>query len=201
MNKNYDRLLSIKTKNKGSFVNQSSKYKPYEATPYSLLHTLFTNYPLKKTDVFVDFGSGKGRLLFYVHYLFGAKVVGVEKDIHLYEKTLNNKKNYLQKFNVNSSFINIHYCLAEQYEIKAKENKFYFFNPFSEEIFQKVINNIVKSVQTYPRTVDLILYYPHDNYIKYLKTTAFQCIQKVKVPGLSKINKNERFLIFRFEEK
>lgn len=200
MHKDYDRLLAVKTKNIGMNSDLSEKYNPYEATPYSILHALFNEYKLEETDVFVDFGSGKGRLLFYVHNLFGSSVTGIEMDQYLYKKTVKNKQKYLQKIKRKNDFITVERCYAEDYDVKAIENKFYFFNPFSVTIFAKVINNIIKSVEVNKRDVDVILYYPIEDYIEYLEEhTEFKCIQEVKVPGLYNINQSERFLIYRLE--
>lgn len=200
MLKNYDNLFYIKTTNTGTRSDQSSNYNQYEATPYSILYALFQAYELEKTDGFVDFGCGKGRLLYYVHNHFGASVTGIEMDEQLYEKALANKANYLRANESKDGSIHVECCLAEDYDIKETENKFYFFNPFSVEIFMEVINNILESVEQKERDVDVILYYPTTEYVEYLESNpSFELAQEVKVPGLYEINHNERFLIFRFK--
>lgn len=200
MHKDYDHLLAVKTKNTGMNTDLPTKYNPYEATPYSILYALFEQYKLEETDVFVDFGCGKGRLLFYVHNLFGSSVTGIEMDKYLYKKTVQNKEKYLRKIKRHNDFITVECCYAEDYEVKEVENKFYFFNPFSVAVFEKVISNILKSVETKQREIDVILYYPTNDYIEYLeKNTPFECVQEVRVPGLYNINNSERFLIFRLE--
>lgn len=200
MHKNYDRLLYIKTANTGTRSDQSLNYHPYEATPYSILYALFQVYELEPIDSFVDFGCGKGRLLFYVHNRFRASVTGIEMDEQLYQKTLENKKKYLHETEIRDDSIHVEWCSAENYEVKETENKFYFFNPFSVQIFMKVINNILHSVGRNRRDVDVILYYPTTEYIQYLeKYTLFELMKEIKVPGLYKRNNNERFLIFRLK--
>lgn len=197
MHKDYDNLLYIKTTNTIVRAENSPHYHHYEATPYSILYTLFEEYKLQRTDSFVDFGSGKGRLLFYVHNLFGASVTGVEMNEYLHKKTKKNKKRYLKQAKQKAE-IQLECCLAEEYLVKATNNVFYFFNPFSVQIFMKVINNILDSVERYPREIDLILYYPSTVYIHYLeRNTSFKLLKEVRVPGLYKINENERFLIYR----
>lgn len=201
MNKDYDNLLYIKTGNTGVRPEKSLHYHHYEATPYSIIHTLFETYELQNYDRFVDFGSGKGRLLFYVHNLFGTSVTGVEMNEHLHKKTKENKKKYLKHASKKGDIL-LECCLAEEYEVKETDNVFYFFNPFSIQIFMKVINNILKSVEQHPREIDIILYYPSSVYIQYLeRSTSFKLLQEVQVPGLYKINENERFLIYRLEVK
>lgn len=200
MNKDYDKLLHIKTTNLGIRPDQSSHYNHYEATPYSILYTLFQAYKLEKTDGFVDFGSGKGRLLYYVHYLFGASVTGIEMNEKLHLATLQNKETYLRKGKRQRNPIQIECCLAEDYQVKQTDNCFYFFNPFSIQIFMKVVRNILKSVEQKDRQIDIILYYPTTEYIHYLEAkTSFELLQEVQVPGLYQKNENERFLIYRLK--
>lgn len=199
MHKDYDNLFYIKTTNTTVRAEDSPHYYHYEATPYSILHTLFEEYELQQNDSFVDFGSGKGRLLFYVHNLFGVSVTGVEMNEYLHKKTWKNKKRYLKNSKQREE-IQLECCLAEEYLVKASNNVFYFFNPFSIQIFMKVINNILDSFESHPRKIDLILYYPSAVYIHYLKRiTSFKLLKEVKVPGLYNINENERFLIYRLE--
>ena len=45
----------------------------YEPTPYEVLDELFTFYTPNKTDVFVDYGCGMGRLNFYIEKLWKTK--------------------------------------------------------------------------------------------------------------------------------
>lgn len=200
MNKDYDKLLHIKTTYLGIYPDQSSHYNHYEATPYSILYTLFRDYQLEKTDGFVDFGSGKGRLLYYVHSLFGSAVTGIEMNEKLHQVTLQNKETYLRKGKKHGNPIQIECCLAEDYQVQKVDNCFYFFNPFSVQIFMKVVRNILESVEEEERSVDIILYYPTTEYIHYLETkTSFELLQEIQIPGLYPKNENERFLIYRLE--
>lgn len=81
--------------------------------------------------------------------------------------------------------------------IPPDANRFYFFNPFSVNVFRQVIANIIESVETVPRPVDVILYYPADEYLHYLNDeTPFQYVQTVRLPLK---NLHERFLIYRFD--
>lgn len=201
MHKDYDQLLSVRTVNSGIYVDQLPDYHPYEATPYSTLHILFKSYQLKETDELVDFGCGKGRLLFYVHSHFEIAVTGIEMENQLYQKTLRNKQKYYQKAKHKEGSIQVKWCFAEDYQIKNTENKFYFFNPFSVEIFATVVQNILDSIEKNQREVDIILYYPSIEYIEHIeKNTPFILMKEVNVPGLHKINNRERFLIYRLTD-
>jgi SAM-dependent methyltransferase len=193
----YDELLNIETEGNQRGYNKSFHYHRYEPTPYQALEKLFAEYELTSSDHIVDFGCGKGRLNFFIHYLFGASVTGVEMNEELYEEAIENKANYLIKAK-NKGEIQFQCCLAEKYEINPLDTRFYFFNPFTIPIFWKIINNILVSVEKYKREVDLILYYPSEDYIYYLENnTLFELIKEIQLPGLYENNANERFLIYR----
>jgi SAM-dependent methyltransferase len=194
---NYDELLNIETEGNQRGYNKSFHYHRYEPTPYHALEKLFAEYELTSSDHIVDFGCGKGRLNFFIHYLFHASVTGVEMNEKLYEEAMENKANYLIKAK-NKGEIQFQCCLAEKYEINPLDNTFYFFNPFTIPIFWKIINNILVSVEKSKREVDVILYYPSEDYIYYLENhTLFEIIKEIQLPGLFENNANERFLIYR----
>jgi len=194
---NYDVLLNIETEGNQRGYNKSFHYHRYEPTPYHALERLFAEYELTSSDHIVDFGCGKGRLNFFIHYLFHASVTGVEMNEKLYEEAMENKANYLIK-SKNKGEIRFQCCLAEKYEINPLDNTFYFFNPFTIPIFWKIINNILVSVEKNKREVDVILYYPSEDYIYFLENnTLFELIKEIQLPGLYENNANERFLIYR----
>ena len=201
MNDNdYDRLLRIKTAGTREWLNQSSHYNRYEATPYLALDELFCEYELKREDGVVDFGCGKGRLAFYLHHRFQVSVVGIEMSAQLYQEALENQASYRQKGKQIGGSIRFEHCLAEDYEVEQTDNCFYFFNPFSIQLFRKVIDRILLSVEQRQRTIDIVLYYPTAEYIYFLENeTPFALHKEVKVPGLYEKNDNERFLVFRLE--
>lgn len=195
---NYDESLNIETEGNQKGYNKSFHYHRYEPTPYKALEKLFAEYELNSTDHIVDFGCGKGRLNFFIHDLFCASVTGVEMNEKLYQEALENKARYLIKAKEHKGEIQFQCCLAEKYEIRPLDNRFYFFNPFTIPIFWKIINNILASVEEYKREVDVILYYPSEDYIFYLENhTLFELLKEVQLPGLYENNANERFLIYR----
>lgn len=128
----YDQLLNINTKQDRNVKGGYSVYDhPYEPTPYSALEELVRNHEISENDHIVDFGCGLGRLNFFFHYHFGASVAGIEKDKVYYEKALQNLESYRNKSKRNSDRISFQCCHAEEYQIGAGDNQFYFFNPFS----------------------------------------------------------------------
>ncbi|NLW23089.1 MAG: SAM-dependent methyltransferase [Tissierellia bacterium] len=193
----YDRRLSIKTVGIREWRDGSSHYNRCESTPYSALDKLFQSYKINKGDRLVDFGCGRGRVLFYIHDRFQIPVTGIEVHDKTYEEALDNKMSYRQRAKHIKAPISIEYGLAEHYEIKAEDNIFYFFNPFSVKIFKKVVNNILKSTKTERRQMDIILYYPMPEYKIFLKkNTPFRLVDKIWVSDSN--NNYEKFLIYRF---
>lgn len=192
--KYFDDLLNIQTCGEQKGFHESFHYHRYEPTPYEALEKLFAEYELKSSDRVVDFGCGKGRLPFYVHHKFDTSAVGVEMSKVFYGEAVGNLHNYMGE----KEGIEFQCCLAQEYGIAAEDNRFYFFNPFTVQIFIKVVNNILQSGVEHPREVDIILYYPSEDYIFYLEnSTGFELIKEV---DLGKQNENERFLVYRFNQ-
>lgn len=193
----FEKILNIKTSGDQKVFYDSFHYNRYEATSYDALETLFKDYKLNESDSIVDFGCGKGRLNFYLNYSFNCHATGIEMNNYFYDMAFDNKKDYLKKHNKKEDKINFIKCFAENYEIKATDNKFYFFNPFSVQIFMKVLSNILISVEEFERTVDIILYYPSEDYIYYIeKCTAFTLKKEIRLPDLYELDGRERFLVY-----
>lgn len=196
----YEKLLNIKTAGEQKIFNQSSHYHRYEPTSYSVLELLSTQYDFTAADHIVDFGCGKGRLNFYLTHFFDATVTGIEMNTFYYKQAVDNKRDYLKKHKKSINKINFLNCLAEEYTINPSDNKFYFFNPFSLQIFIKVIGTILASVAGYERTVELILYYPSYDYRYFLENnTPFVFVNEIKSPDLTDHDPRQSFLIYRLD--
>ncbi|MGL4338034.1 MAG: SAM-dependent methyltransferase [Turicibacter sp.] len=194
--KDYEKLLNIQTSGDQLGFNRSLHLNRYEPTLYEHLDILLKHYPIHCTDHVIDFGCGKGRLNFYLHHTTKATITGIEMNEEFYEAALQNKIAYLKKNKKSEDKIHFICCYAQDYNIQPQDNKFYFFNPFSVQIFMKVIENILISLETNSREVDLILYYPADDYIYYLEScTAFEFIQEVPLSN-HKRDPRERFAIY-----
>lgn len=196
----YEDLLNIKTTGEKLWDENIAHYHPYQATAYFALEILFRRYIVDKNDNIVDFGCGKGRLIFYINYFYKARVTGVEMDKNYYRDCLMNKESYLEHHQANANDIDFVCCFAQDYKIKPEENKFYFFNPFSIHIFRQIIKNILSSLDKTERKIQLILYYPSEDYIYYLENnTAFVLIDEIPLDELYFYDINERFLIYELD--
>lgn len=192
---NYDKLLHIKTEEIQLGFNKSYHYHRYEPTPYEHLEQLFQEFPLHETDHIVDFGCGKGRLNFFIHYLFQSAVTGIEMNEEFYQDALVNLEQYTKRRKRQKEKIHFYLGTAEAYSIKKEENYFYFFNPFSIQIFQKIVRNIMYSLEEENREVKLILYFPSDEYRFFMDNhPSFSKVGEVQV-GTNK--DKDQFILYK----
>lgn len=197
--KQFDQMLQIRTSGLREWRKHKEDYNRYEATPYRALNQLFQSYKLQPTDRVVDFGCGRGRVAFYIHYHYNIPVTGIENNDLTFEEALKNKAVYEQKNRHLSAPIHFEFGLAENYQVHPEDNVFYFFNPFSINIFKKVVRNILHSVYKNERTVDIILYYPLPEYKTFLKNkTPFKLINKIR--AYKEHGKYGIFLVYRLDE-
>lgn len=160
----WDKLLHIKTTGRDDSHSDQYRY-PYEPTPYPVLERLANSGLIRKKDVILDYGCGKGRVDFFLSYQTKAKTIGIEYDERIYQAAVDNQKTAV--LGAKTEFVPVR---AEEYEVPIEVNRFYFFNPFSVELLRKVMARIIESYYKNPREVFLFFYYPSDEYVSYLMT-------------------------------
>lgn len=158
----WDKLLKIKTTGRDDSRADLFRYS-YEPTPYLVLERLANSGLIRKNDVVLDYGCGKGRVGFFLSYQTRAKSIGIEYDERIYERAVENQKVAISSDRV--YFIN---QSAEDYQVPSDVNRCYFFNPFSIEILRKVMSRIIESYYLQPREIFLFFYYPSEEYVSYL---------------------------------
>lgn len=160
----WDKLLKIKTTGRDDSNADQYNY-PYEPTPYSVLERLANSGLIRKKDVVLDYGCGKGRVDFFLSYQTRANTIGIEYDERIYQGAIAN-----QKAAVSGGRTRFELANAETYVVPPDVNRCYFFNPFSVELLRKVTARIMESYYEYPREILLFFYYPSDEYVSYLMT-------------------------------
>ena len=191
----WDKLLQIKTTGRDE-TNADEYHHPYEPTPYSVLERLAKSGLIGKDDVVLDYGCGKGRVGFFLSYRTKARTIGIEYDDRIYESALENRKTTISR--VKSDFV---LTRAEEYEVPPDVNRCYFFNPFSVEIFRKVMARITESWYENPREVFLFFYYPTDEYISYLMTVdELDFYDEIECGDLFVGDARERIMIFQLPD-
>lgn len=169
-----------------------------ESTSYKDLDRFIHYYDLLDNAKLVDYGSGKGRIVFYFNYVLDIPTTGLEVNEVAFSHFQQNYINYQEKFPAKAKDVSLVEMKAEQYHVKDDENTFYFFNPFTVKIFEKVIERIEYSLKENPRVADVILYYPGFDYTLYMdKYSQFDLVQTIKTP-MYYINNRECFKVFRY---
>ena len=159
----WDLKLNIKT-SVYDYSQEDYQNYGYDPTPYVVLEQLVKLNILKKDDVIVDYGCGKGRIGFFLHNQVGCRTICVDHNKRLIKKANNNLENYGQTDDI--QFI---YSKAEKY-VPDEANRFYFFNPFSSKIFRQVLRRIEESNKRNPRDILIFFYYSTIEYKMYLPT-------------------------------
>lgn len=123
----------------------------YSVTPVGHIRDILSRFPISPQDNFLDVGCGKGQVLRYATEFPFGKIEGIEIDEELYEIAKRNmSKLCLEKR------VEIAHCDALKFEKYSAYNCYFFYTP----VVRLVLDKIVKSLDTNPRTVR-ILYYNH----------------------------------------
>lgn len=157
----WDKIRSLDTEKNHSLaeLNLSSKrsvgYRPSEIP---IFYKIMKSLDIRESDVFLDLGAGKGRVMVLAGHFPFRRVIGVEisdKLVKICERNLEvmkNKKKYCD--------FSIIHDDAANYRIPHDVTIVYCYNPFQLEVLNKVILHIKESVRNNPRTVRLIYYNP-----------------------------------------
>ena len=174
-------------------------YFRYEPTSYSGLICAFDEMDtvISRYDRLVDFGCGKGRVLFYANQRYQCEVCGIEVDENLYETALDNRAYYNTRFRGSLERIELINGKAEDYEIHREDTIFYFFNPFEINIFSLVVTHILDSVHAFPRRIFVMMYYPKEEYRDFLRDKGFKLYKIVKLPTYE-MDYDEKVVIYEY---
>jgi SAM-dependent methyltransferase len=133
-------------------VRQGCRYQPTGVGAFKLIMEALE---LPPGGVFVDFGCGKGRVLLLAACYPFARIVGVEFSEELCAIARTNIKKFKAKEMIAAS-IDIVQEDATLYAFKDDETVLYFFHPFGDEIFRRVLGNINESLKRRPRQAWLV---------------------------------------------
>ena len=198
-NDKYEDFLGIESTEIVYNNRYNDDYYRYEPTSYSGLILSFDELEKEVSchDRLVDFGCGKGRVLFYVNQRFRCEVCGIEVDEALYEQALDNRAYYNTRFRDSVEKIELINGKAEEYEIRPEDTIFYFFNPFEINIFSTVIERIMESVEKHPRRILVMMYYPKEEYRECMKRKKFILYKIVKLPTYE-MDWDEKVVIYEY---
>ena len=193
MEQQWDKLLKIKTSGRDDTKSDCFRY-PYEPTPYAVLERLANSGFIRKQDVVLDYGCGKGRVDFFLAYQTRAHCIGVEYDERIIAVARENGNTA-----VSSGRVEVLLGNAETFPVPQNVNRIFFFNPFSVEILQKAMARILESHYETPREMLLFFYFPSTEYISYLMTVdELSFYDEIDCSDLFEENKDrEKIVIFQ----
>jgi hypothetical protein len=132
----------------------------YEAVRPLFFRKALAYFDLRFEDfTFIDFGSGMGRALLMASEYPFKRIMGVEFSPDLHQIAEDNIRRYKSESQKCCDIRSI--CTdAAQFVIPPDMSMFYFFNPFSAEVMEKVLFNIHRSLQEFPRELYFIYLNP-----------------------------------------
>jgi SAM-dependent methyltransferase len=153
-------------------------YQPTQAGP---LRDILRKLDLPKDGVFVDLGSGKGRVLLIAAQFGFKKVVGVEFSRELCEIACDNVKVFTQRTHITARIDVVESDVAA-YPIEPDQEVFFMNNPFEEVVMNGVLANLRSSVTQFPRKIWLIYHNPRCGELV-ANSELFCACQEIKTSG------------------
>jgi hypothetical protein len=140
--------------------NNIKNCSEYHGTPVSVVRRLLRRIPEDLREyTFVDYGSGKGRILLLASNLPFKSIAGIEFMKEFHEVAVRNIRNYRDPqqrcHDVHSVCVD-----AREYELPKDKCVLYFYRPFTGPVLQSVLERIEASWRALPRTMYLIFVCP-----------------------------------------
>lgn len=133
----------------------------YEPTTLRTFDVCMSHLPSDLSDfTFVDFGSGKGRVLLLASRHRFRAIVGIEYARDLHEIATRNIERYRDSDRRCADVRSLHGD-ATEFEIPPTPCVFYFFQPFAGTVLETVIDRVGRSIADQPRPAYLVFIHPH----------------------------------------
>jgi 16S rRNA G966 N2-methylase RsmD len=166
-------------------LNFESEHKvnaaSYRATKAGPLRKLMHKLDLPKDGVFVDLGSGKGRVLLIAAQVGFEKIIGVEFSRELCEIARENVKAFAIKTHTTARIEVVESDVAS-YRIEPAHNVFFIYNPFGEVVMTQFLANLRRSVTQFPHKIWLIYNTPiHHKAVS--ASGLFSVVQEFEIRG------------------
>ncbi|MEO7317813.1 MAG: class I SAM-dependent methyltransferase [Chthoniobacteraceae bacterium] len=175
-----DRRRGVSTARR-ELAGKDSARHGYVATDYTTFQVAMRQVDVRRDDVFVDFGSGKGRTLILAADFPFRRIIGVEFDGNLNDLALKNLQRALTAERLND--IDLIVADATAWRIPDEATVLFFFNPFRGEVLAKVCENIRRSLAEAPRKLTIVYVRPEQFFEKEIAWDGW-LTRKLEVPCL-----------------
>lgn len=172
----------------------------YQPTTHKRMRAMFGNLPKDLSEfTFVDFGSGRGRVMLFASQFNFRCVVGVEFSEELHRSALENvaatathprRCKNIQPLNLD----------ATSYQLPESALVLYFFDPFRGSVMQQVLDNIRRSYLESPRKIYLMYLAPvHEDLVE--ATGIFKRMATPPLPHEYSLPNQYRFALWETESR
>lgn len=149
------RGLDFSMRDKSLIAKSNGKYFGYSKTDEAHLNEIFRNLSYEECQNFMDIGCGKGVVLKEAAKYPFRRIAGIELIEDIYEVAQKNLRILKLTDRVE--------CVqgdATTFSDYGSFDTFFLYNPFSEEILQKVLNRIVESRNEQNKTATIVYHDP-----------------------------------------
>jgi predicted RNA methylase len=153
-------------------IHDSIWYEPVSVKAFKQLMSALT---IEVSQfVFIDFGSGKGRVLLLASGYGFKHVLGVEFAHELHQIALNNITRY-ERYTHQPRHIEALCMDAVNFPIPDDPLVIFFYCPFLRSVMEQVLRHIVASFARHPRDILLIFHGQNPETIALFEATGFHC--------------------------
>jgi hypothetical protein len=182
----YESLAALKT------IGDKGDAIPYTPTPFATIKSVLAHLPQDVSNyTFVDYGSGRGRMILLASVRKFRKVIGIE-----FAETLHHAAELnIQRFRGRrSSPVKSLLCRAEEFEIPGGPCILYLFNPFEATIMNRVAHQVASSYRANPRHI-IVLYYNPTVHRAFEAENVFQITKTIRENLLSGLLHLHRYTV------
>jgi SAM-dependent methyltransferase len=151
--------LGINSRGISKTLMESDSYD-YSTISYLAIMAILRSLSLKPSDVFVDLGCGKGRVLCCASRFNIQEIIGVEINKALCDIAERNAR----KLHGKKSCIKILNVSAKDFDYR-RGTVYYLFNPFGVSTLSSVLTKLEQSARLYPRKIRIVYVNPVDEFL------------------------------------
>jgi predicted RNA methylase len=174
----FDLYLGTSTAGRGDLdgPGRPADSLPYEGCQWPAVSHALRELRPNDSEVFVDFGAGKGKALLIAGRLPYQRVVGVEADDELAVVARRNIAKAGRRLRAGRTE-----CLTASvlgWPVPEDSSIFFMYNPFLGETFRHAVSAVFESYDKHPRKLHLVYQYPREH--NWLISTGRVVVENVR---------------------